>query len=256
MRLLIVNNGIWHSGAQISTNEFLTLIAGRLEVKVLTCIGGRNLARIPGVEVYKLPCRNVGVLLVMYLDSIAESLVKWADIVWIATGEFAIAPKVKHAKKVPVAAHLHSYELICPSMRLCYGLKKPCNDNCSLMKSIDCMLKTASEEIRRHISSVNRSLASLIFRTLKMPLYYAEWRKLVGKSLHFIDGFIAASKATWDIHAKHLPEFKSKPSIVIYNPVTEPLKYIRTNPGEPYGNYLLYASGPNPVKGPHLLLEA
>jgi hypothetical protein len=60
MRLLIVIDRIWHSCAQISTDEFLALITDKLEVKVLTCIRGRNLARISGIEVYELPCRNIG----------------------------------------------------------------------------------------------------------------------------------------------------------------------------------------------------
>jgi len=55
-------------------------------------------------------------------------------------------------------------------------------------------------------------------------------------------------KATWGIHVKHLPELGSRPSAVVYNPVTEPLKYIRPDSGESYGNYLLYASGPNPLE--------
>jgi glycosyltransferase involved in cell wall biosynthesis len=71
-----------------------------------------------------------------------------------------------------------------------------------------------------------------------------------------IDRFIAVSKALWEIHARHLLSLSSKPFSIVYNPVTEPLKHVKPDPHEPYGDYVLYASGSNPVKGPHLLLEA
>jgi glycosyltransferase involved in cell wall biosynthesis len=71
-----------------------------------------------------------------------------------------------------------------------------------------------------------------------------------------IDGFIAVSKALWEIHVRHLLSLSSKPFSIVYNPVTEPLKHVKPDPHEPYGDYVLYASGSNPVKGPHLLLEA
>jgi glycosyltransferase involved in cell wall biosynthesis len=71
-----------------------------------------------------------------------------------------------------------------------------------------------------------------------------------------IDGLIAVSKALWDIHVHHLPSLSSKPFSIVYNLVTEPLKYVKPNPLEPYGDYILYASGSDPVKGPHSLLGA
>ena len=43
---------------------------------------------------------------------------------------------------------------------------------------------------------------------------------------------------------------------VVYNPVTEPLNYVKPDPNEPHDNYVVYASGSNPIKGSHILLEA
>jgi glycosyltransferase involved in cell wall biosynthesis len=54
----------------------------------------------------------------------------------------------------------------------------------------------------------------------------------------------------------HLSSLSNKPFSIVYNPVTEPLKHVKPEPHEPYGDYVLYASGSNPDKGPHLLLEA
>ena len=91
---------------------------------------------------------------------------------------------------------------------------------------------------------------------VKGPFDFFKWRKLMDGVLDGIDGFIAVSRAMQEIHVKHLPELGSRPLAVVYNPVTEPLEYVRPDPEGPYGNYIVYASGSNPIKDPHLLLEA
>ncbi|KUO92034.1 MAG: hypothetical protein AT710_04935 [Thermocladium sp. ECH_B] len=41
MKLLVITNGIWYSGAQISTNEFLSFLTNlkSVEVKMVSCLG-------------------------------------------------------------------------------------------------------------------------------------------------------------------------------------------------------------------------
>jgi hypothetical protein len=51
--------------------------------------------------------------------------------VWIATGEFAFAERVERIKKLPVMAHLHSYEPICSIMWFSYGFNGVCGRKCS-----------------------------------------------------------------------------------------------------------------------------
>jgi glycosyltransferase involved in cell wall biosynthesis len=91
---------------------------------------------------------------------------------------------------------------------------------------------------------------------VKGPIDYFRWTRLMDDVVESIDGFIAVSKALWNIHISHLPDLGSKPYSIVYNIVTEPLRYIKPDPREPYGDHVLYASGSNPVKGPHLILEA
>jgi hypothetical protein len=66
-------------------------------------------------------CRNVGALLQTKPDSVFEKLVRWADAVWIVTGELAVAERVKRIKKLPVLLICNYYEPICPIMWFSYG---------------------------------------------------------------------------------------------------------------------------------------
>ena len=256
MRLLITSNGIWLSGAQISVNEFVKLLKNRVEIRVLTCFRGKYSASLRDVQVHKLSCKNIGVLLDMHLDNKAEKFIEWADVVWIATGEFTIASKVKRVKRIPVIASLHSYELLCPSMWLSYAINEVCNDNCSPLKIIGCRLRACLNMVKSNVASPLRGLIRTSLNTLITPLYFYYWKKLMKTSIDSIDSFIAVSKALQNIYSNYLPEFQNKSSIVIYNPVIEPLRYVKPDPSEPYEDYILYASGSNPVKGPHVLLEA
>jgi glycosyltransferase involved in cell wall biosynthesis len=256
MKLLVINNGLWPSGAQITANEFLQSIKGRVKIKILSCRGAKYVLNLSGVEVYKLPCRKIGNLPMMNLNTVAQKFVEWADIVWIATSELALAPKVKALKKVPIVAHLHSYELLCPLMWLSYGFKEVCDDNCSLSKIVICKLRIYREMASLDIIPGIRKVIDPGIHLVKGPFEYARWKQLIEGILDSIDAYIAVSNALWKIHINHIPELAEKPSAVIYNPVTEPLNYIRPDPGEPYSDYILYASGPSLHKGPHLLLKA
>jgi len=89
---------------------------------------------------------------------------------------------------------------------------------------------------------------------VKGPMDYVRWRGLMGNVVDDIDYFIAVSNATKEIILAHLPEVKDRIG-VLYNAIAQrPWRYVSSFPDEP-GNYILYASGNNPVKGPHVLLN-
>jgi glycosyltransferase involved in cell wall biosynthesis len=254
MRILIISNGIWPSGAQISINEFIESLAGRVELRILTCYQERFLTKVPA-PTYHLLCKNVGALLIMKTDRIVEKLVEWADIAWIATGEFALASRIKRIKKLPIVAHLHSYEFLCPFMWLTYSLKEVCNDSCTISKIVKCKFRSETHLIALGAKTLLHGLISLGPGIVWTSLYYVKWRKIIRESFNSIDGFIAVSRALYELHTQYFYNFKEKPLEVIYNLAIEPLKYVKPSSHEPYGDYVLYASGSNPVKGPHLLLE-
>ncbi len=89
MRLLVTTNGIWYSGAQVATYEFLFFLAelSDIEIKIVSCLGGEYALFPDSVEVHRVPCWNVGTLLQMKPDSVFERLVRWADAVRIAGNE-------------------------------------------------------------------------------------------------------------------------------------------------------------------------
>jgi len=219
VRLLVISNGLWPSGAQISANEFLALISDKVEIKVLSCIGGRYALNPPRVEVHRLSLRKVGALITMDLDSVAVNLIKWADVVWIATSEFALAPEVKRVKSVPVIAHLHSYELICPRMWFCYGLREPCQEGCSLLRSVECEQECRRVLLRTGILSGVRAWLRWSLNFTKSPLNYLKWRQLIGNILNSIDGYVAVSNALRDLYVKHVRHLE-KSITVVYNPDT------------------------------------
>ncbi len=86
MRLLVTTNGIWYSGAQVVTNEFLSLKV-IMTIEIVSCLGGEYALFPDSVEVHRVPCWNVGTLLQMKPDSVFERLVRWADAVRIAGNE-------------------------------------------------------------------------------------------------------------------------------------------------------------------------
>ena len=259
MKVLALSHGLAAGGAQVSSLEFLKLVKSRVGLRLLTCdnMGELFLSQIRSlkIDVYRVPCKTVMGYPIMDIGSV-QKLIEWADVVWIADVEYLVAPRVKRLKRVPVVAHLHSYALICPWWFALYGFREVCSRRCSPWRIIRCKQGINLELSRVGLLSGRRARIYWLLDFIKGPFDLFRWRKLRDEVLDSIDGFIAVSKATRDIHVKHLPELGSRPSTVVYNPVTEPLKYIRPDPEEPYDNYLLYASGPNPVKGPHLLLEA
>jgi glycosyltransferase involved in cell wall biosynthesis len=89
----------------------------------------------------------------------------------------------------------------------------------------------------------------------KGPLDYFRWRRVMDSVVDSFDVFVAVSNATRDIVVSHLPEVRDRVEVV-YNPVAHrPWRYVSSLP-ERRGNYIFYAGGANPHKGPHLLLKA
>ncbi|MEM0233344.1 MAG: glycosyltransferase family 4 protein [Candidatus Nezhaarchaeales archaeon] len=188
----------------------------------------------------------------------SEDWIKWADVTWITDIEFSIAPKIKKVKRVPVIVHLHSYPLLCPWWGLLYGMREVCYRGCSLSRIVRCKQKFNEELSRLGIISGFRRSVYQAMDLVKGPLDYLRWQKVVNKGLlGSIDGFVAVSNFVKRVHETFLP-VEGKPIEVVYNPVTYPLKYVRdVKPKENLEeNLIVYASGSNPVKGPHLALQA
>ena len=257
MRLLVTTNGIWYSGAQVATNEFLSFLAklSDIEIKIVSCLGGKYALSPNNVEVHRVPCWNVGTLLQMKPDSVFERLVRWADVVWIATGEFAVAERVKRIKKLPVVVHLHSYEPICPIMWFSYGINGVCGRKCSPWLLTRC--KQLTNRFLAEIGLLDNLRAETywLLDFGKGPLDYFRWKRIIDPFVDSVDVFVAVSNATRDIVVSHLPEVRDR-VVVVYNPAAHrPWRYISSLPDES-GDYILYASGANLVKGPHVLLNA
>ena len=264
MKILAISHFLWFGGAQISTLEFLNEIKYKvkdydIELKIVICKGSGNITALKSslmhIECYEAPCQTIMGYPIMDIGS-AQELIEWADLVWITDVEYLVAPRVKRLRRMPVVSHLHSYALICPWWGAFYGFREVCLRRCSPWRIIRCKQGVNLELSKIGLLSGGRAGIYWLLDFIKGPFDFLRWRKLMDEVLESIDGFIYVSKAMRDVHVKHLPELESRPSAVVYNPVTEPLEHLRPNPGEPYGNYLLYASGSNPIKGPHLLLKA
>jgi glycosyltransferase involved in cell wall biosynthesis len=258
MRVLALAHGIGFGGAQISTLEFLEGLRGKLDLKLLVCNGVDKIASDAasmGIEVYHAPCRVIKGYPIMNINN-AKTLLEWADIAWITDVEYLSVLSIKQTRNIPIVAHIHSYALICPWWGALYGFRGPCLEKCSAWRITRCKQGINLELAKIGLLSGARAKLYWLLDFVKGPLDYYRWSKLMDSVIESIDGFIPVSKAVWDTHVSHLPGLGSKPSSIIYNPVTEPLKYIMSDPHEPYGDYVFYASGSNPAKGPQLLLEA
>ncbi|MFZ8857749.1 MAG: glycosyltransferase [Candidatus Caldarchaeales archaeon] len=256
MRLLVTINGIWYSGAQVIVNEFLSFFAklNDIEIKVVSCLGGKNALSLDSVEVHRLPCWNAGTLLQMKPDSVFERLVRWADAVWIAGNEYAVAKRVKCIKKLPVVAHLHSYEPICPITWFSYGFNEVCGRKCSPWLLARC--KQTATRFFAEIGLLDKPKADVYWLLSfgKGPLDYFRWKIIIDPFVDSVDIFVAVSNATRDVVVSHLPEIRDKVEVV-YNPAARrPRRCVSSLP-ERRGNCIFYGSGANLQKGPHILLR-
>jgi glycosyltransferase involved in cell wall biosynthesis len=208
-----------------------------------------------GIGVYHAPCRVSSGYPIMDVNG-AKDLIKWADIAWITDVEYLSALLIKQIRNIPVIAHVHSYALICPWWGALYGFREPCLEKCYAWRITKCKQGINLELAKIGLLSSVKARLYWLLDFVKGPFDFFRWSRLMNGVTESIDGFIAVSKALWDIHVHHLPSLGSKPFSIVYNPVTKPLNHVRPDPHEPYDDYVLYASGSNPVKGPHLLLEA
>jgi len=259
MRVLALAHGLGFGGAQISTLEFLEGLKGRLDLKLLVCSGADenfvSNATSMGIEVYYTPCRVSSGYPIMDVNN-AKTLLEWADIAWITDVEYLSAPSIKQLRNVPIVVHIRSYALICPWWGALYGFREPCLEKCSAGRITRCKQVINLELAKIGLFSSTRAWLYWLLDFAKGPVDYFRWTRLMDDTVESIDGFIAVSKALWDIHVHHLPGLSSKPFSIVYNLVTEPLRYVKPDPHEPYDDYILYASGSNPDKGSHLLLKS
>ncbi|OYT57528.1 MAG: hypothetical protein B6U76_00735 [Desulfurococcales archaeon ex4484_217_2] len=259
MKVLTLIHGIWIGGAQISILEFLELLRYNAEFKIITCINSRDdlISRLntQGLEVYQVPCRVVMGYPLMVLSD-ADKLIEWADIVWITDVEYLAASHIKKMKSVPIVSHLHNYHLICPQWTALYGLHKVCLNKCSYWRITRCKQAINMNLARIGLINNTRAYTYWLLDLVKGPLDYRKWSKLLDNVVNSIDGFIPVSKALWNVYVSHIPELEEKSFEIIHNMVTEPLRYVKPDPNEPYKNYVLYASGPGFAKGAYIILEA
>jgi len=261
MKVLAIVSGLGYGGAQVSTLEFFELLRDQVSLRVVVCKDADaefiDQLRFLGIDFKARPCFWRGNLPHMDVGGL-EDRVQWANVVWITDIEFSVAPRVKKVKRVPVIAHLHSYPLLCPWWGLLYGMREVCYEGCSLHRIVRCKQVFNEELSRLGIISGFRKSVYQALDLVKGPMDYFCWRKVVNRDLiDSIDGFIAVSNFVKRVHETLLP-VEGKPVEVVYNPVTYPLKYVRdVKPRENLGERLIvYASGSNPVKGPHIALQA
>jgi len=257
VKVLAMTHGLGFGGAQISTLELLELLRGEVQLKVFMCDGAHEIFSTMieglGIDVYKIPCHRIAGYPVMDVEGVRK-LVEWADVVWLT--DQAVSPRIKKVRGVPIIAHLHDYALVCPWWVALYRFREPCLKKCSAWRITRCKQDKYLEYSR--IGSISWSRAGLYWSLLlvKGPVDYVMWRRLMADVFESIDGYIAVSDALWKIYISHIPNLNDKLNIVIYYPITMPLKHVKLSLDEPYSNYIVYASGPSPIKGPHILLEA
>ena len=266
MKVLAIGHFLWFGGAQTSILEFFNEIKNDLksydiELKIVICKGSNDaiVSKLSSmyIEYYEVPCHTIMGYPILEVHELSKTLIEWADIVWITDVEYLASLQIKKIiKNVPIVGHIHSYALICPWWGALYGFREPCLEKCSAWKITRCKQGINLELAKIGLLSSARARLYWLLDFVKGPLDFFKWSRVMNNVAESIDGFIAVSKALWEIHVRHLLSLSSKPFSIIYNLVTEPLKYIKPNPHEPYSDYILYASGSNPVKGPHLLLEA
>jgi len=261
INILALAHGTSLGGAQVSTLEFFELLQDQASLRVILCEDADaefiKYLRSLGIELRVRPCYWRGGLPHMDVSGL-EDWVGWADVVWITDIEFPVASSVKRVRRVPIVAHLHSYPLLCPWWGLLYGMRGVCYVGCSLSRIIRCKQVFNKELSRLGIIGSFKGSVYQVLDLVKGPIDYFNWRRVVsGNVVDLIDGFIAVSNFVKRVHEALIP-VEGKPIKVVYNPVTYPLKHVRSaEPKEKLEeNLIVYASGSNPIKGPHLALQA
>jgi len=259
LRVLVTAHALWFGGAQVSTLEFLKLLKGLIDIHVVVCEGADERfiegLRSLGLQFRSVPCRLIAGYPDMAVDGVS-GLIEWADVAWITDIEYLVAPRIKRTRRIPIVAHLRSYALLCPWWSLLYGMRDICT-GCNPSRIVRCKQLFNEELVRLGILDPLRGHVYRLLDFAKGPLDYARFRALLRGVVESIDGFIAVSRFVEEVHRRLLGS--DKPIETIYNPVTAPLEFLNSNSAslnEAKDDVILYASGSNPVKGPHLGLEA
>lgn len=267
-RILILAHGLMYGGAQVATIEFLKLIKDVLDIHVVV---SRNAnveficdLRALDVEISSVPCRIISGYPDMEISAIAN-MVNKADCVWISDVEYMAAPKIKRLKNLPVIAHLHNYALLCPYWVAYYGLKQICLEPCNAWRIVKCRQMTIGERQKLGILPYLKAQNYKLLYGIWGPMKYIWWYIRRKRIIHYIDGFIAPSRAVGELYEQHVPELKRKQIEVIPNPIEIPCEtvqqFIREEERElscanvPKITYV-DAAGGNVNKGPHILLQA
>jgi len=262
MNLLVIFHGLLRGGAQISTLEFLKLlrfIESDINIRIVICQNSdkgliKDLMNMSYVIV-NVPCKQKLNYPEMSIE-LAYKDINWADIVWITDEIYLVAPRIKRVRRIPVIAHLHSYALLCPWWGLLYGMRDVCN-GCSFGRIVRCKQLFNEELIKLGILDPLKGNIYKFLDFIKGPADYTKFRMLLRDVIESIDVFIAVSRFVEGVYRRLLGSDELVKTI--YNPVTTPLEFLSSNPEATEGsrdNVILYASGSNPVKGPHLALEA
>jgi len=258
-RVLVIAHALGFGGAQVSTLEFLKLLKGLADIRVVVCEGADERfvegLRSLGLQFRSTSCRLIAGYPDMAVNGVSD-LIEWADIAWITDIEYLVAPRIKRIRKIPVVAHLHSYALLCPWWSLLYGMRDVCS-GCNPGRIVRCKQLTHDELAKLGILTPSRASLYKLLDFAKGPIDYARFRMLLRGVVESIDGFIAVSRFVKDTHRRLLGS--SKPIETIYNPVTAPPEFLESSSidvKEPRDYAVLYASSSHPIKGPHLALEA
>jgi len=161
--------------------------------------------------------------------NIIRKLIEKHDVIYITDHSYPLIPFAKNLRK-RVIVHLHDYQPISPSSVVLAGS----------IKRNDIIRNNLYYEIMQR-----RGLAKVIVSSALAPV-----SNMVSRAVSLADRVIFVSKRQMEIIIKHLPEIKSK-STVIYNlppndiSITE--KEIKPT--------LFYAGGDNIIKGIHLILH-
>jgi len=258
-RVLVVAHALGFGGAQVSTLEFLKLLKGLVDIRIVVCEGADERfiegLRSLGLQFRSAPCRLIAAYPDMAVKEVSD-LIRWADIIWITDEAYLAIPRIKRVRRIPIVAHLHSYALLCPWWGLLYGMRNVCS-GCSLSRIVRCKQLAHDELAKLRILTPSRARLYRLLDFAKGPVDYARFKMLLRGVVESIDGFIAVSRFVEEAHRRLLGSDKSIETI--YNPVTTPLEFLGSNTGnveEDKDDIILYASGSSPVKGPHLALEA
>lgn len=259
LRILAITHGLWHGGAQEAVLEMIKLLKGSdVDVAVITCEHRDSWflseAKKIGVPTFSAPYEMVA----RYPDIAVEGLsglVESSDLVWISDVEYLVAPRVKRIRRdIPVVAWLHSFAILCPWWGALYGFQETCRQRCSLRRIIRC--KQLSNEYLHRCQALGGSRMRLyqLLDLVKGPLDFERW-PMSTDVLENIDGFAAVSKSVKELTLIHLPQLRGAPFEVVDNPFIVPaLETHKENRKD--GPAMLYASGANIVKGPHIALSA